>query len=99
MDIINMIEQIKHRSDYHKVGMILCHNGVVRESSKDGRKVRGMRVTVDQEPLAQVLHAYKKRPGIIEVLVQICADQDLNVGDDIMFLVLAGDVRENVITA
>ena len=39
----------------------------------------------------------KNKPGIIEILVQINENRDLSVGDDVMLLVVAGDVRENVI--
>ena len=89
MDINALVEQIK-------VGMILCHNGVVRGTSRDGRRVRGLRVAVDRERLDQVIQEHKQRPGIMEILVQINADRDMNVGDDVMLLAVAGDIRENV---
>jgi len=72
---------------------------VVRGSSRDGRPVSGLRVAVDSERLAAVIAEQKKRPGIIEILVEINADKDLTVGDDVMFIVVAGDVRENVIAS
>ncbi|MBR9981826.1 MAG: molybdenum cofactor biosynthesis protein MoaE [Desulfatitalea sp.] len=97
MDFNTLIDQIKRRPDYEKVGMIVCHNGVVRSTSRDGRKVRGLRVAVDNKRLAAVIEAHKARPGIVEILVQINADRDLMVGDDVMGLVVAGDVRENVL--
>ena len=96
MDINALVEQIKQRHDYEQVGMILCHNGVVRGTSRDGRRVCGLRVTVDQDRLAEVVHEYKQKPGILEILVQINADRDLKVGDDVMLLAVAGDIRENV---
>ncbi len=97
MDINSLVEQIKRRPDYHKVGMILSHNGVVRGTSRDGRNVRGLRVAVNQEKLEQVINTHREKPGIMDVLVQINADRDLKVGDDVMLLVVAGDIRENVI--
>ncbi len=96
MDINALVEQIKRRPDYHKVGMILCHNGVVRGTSRDGRNVSGLRVTVKHTQLEQVICTYKDRPGIVDILVQINADRDLKVGDDVMLLAVAGDIRENV---
>lgn len=99
MDINELVERIKRRPDFHKVGMILCHNGVVRGTSRDGRKVNGLRVAVDQEQLERVVRTHKERPGIFEVLVQINADRDLKVGDDVMLLAVAGDIRENVTAA
>ena len=97
MDINALVEQIKQRSDFGSAGMILCHNGVVRGTSRDGRQVSGLRVAVDRHRLERIIHEQKQRPGIIEILVRINADTDLKVGDDVMLLVVAGDVRENVI--
>ena len=97
MNINALIDQIKQRYDYARVGMILSHNGVVRGTSRDGRPVSGLRVKVDREKLKAVVAQHKKRPGITEILVEINADKDLKVGDDVMALVVAGDVRENVL--
>lgn len=97
MDFNTFLEQIKRRPDYEKVGMVLCHQGVVRATSRDGKPVRGLRVRVDYEELDQVIETFKERPGIVDILVQINADVDLMVGDDVMGLVVAGDIRENVI--
>jgi len=99
MEIMNLIDRIKQHPDYHRAGMILCHNGVVRETSREGRKVSGLRIRVDHERLKQVIDTHKTRPGIIEILVEIAEDKDLSVGDDVMLLVVAGDIRENVISA
>ena len=79
--------------------MILCHNGVVRGTSRDGRKVTGLRVAVDRERLTKVIDEHRSRPGIVDIQVEIDADTDLSIGDDVMLLVVAGDIRENVIDA
>jgi molybdopterin synthase catalytic subunit len=97
MDINALIEKIKRHPDYPKVGMILCHNGVVRATARDGRPVSGLHVTVDHDLLRKVLTEQKSRPGIIDILVEIAENQDLKVGDDVMAIVVAGDIRETVI--
>lgn len=94
-----MIAKIKSHAAYDQVGMILCHNGVVRGTSRDGREVTGLRVAVDRQRLAQVLAEQRSRPGIVEIQVEIAADIDLALGDDVMMLVVAGNIRENVIDA
>ncbi len=99
MSLTQLIERIKQHPDYPKVGMILCHNGVVRATSRDGRPVSGLRIVVDREKLHQVIEANKSRAGIVEILVQINGDVDLKVGEDVMYIVVAGDIRENVISA
>jgi len=97
MNLSTLIETVKKHPDYQKVGMILCHNGVVRSTSRDGRKVSGLQVSVNHEKLQQVIETQKSRPGIVEILVQIAENQHLPVGDDVMLLLVAGDIRENVV--
>ena len=98
MDLTRMLDSIKRHPAYHRAGMILCHKGIVRGTSRDGRKVSGLSIVVDHDKLQQVIETHKKKPGIIEILVEIAENRTLNVGEDIMLLVVAGDIRENVIT-
>ena len=98
MNLTKMIARIKKHADFDKVGMILCHNGVVRATSRDGRKVKGLRISVDHKKLDRIISEQKQKPGIIDIQVEIAENKDLEVGDDVMFLVVAGDIRENVIT-
>ena len=99
MDVNALLEQIKNHPGYEKVGMVLCHQGVVRATSRDGRPVRGLKVAVDEARLEKTISDKKKMPGVVEILVRINAGRDLKVGDDVMALVVAGDIRENVIAA
>lgn len=94
-----LIKAIKDHPDYRKAGMILCHNGVVRGTSRDGREVRGLSVQVDHRRLDAIISRQKTRPGILEILVDINEGPHLAVGDDVMYLVVAGDIRETVIAA
>jgi molybdopterin synthase catalytic subunit len=97
MNIVSMLEQIKKHPDYPKAGMVLCHNGVVRATSREGEAVTGLTIEVDHERLAQIVAEQKATPGIVEILVHIEEKKHLAVGDDVMFLVVAGDIRETVI--
>lgn len=98
MNLNALREQIKNHPDYPKVGMVLCHNGVVRETSRDGRRVSGIKITANREKLEQIISEHKARPGIVEILVEL-ADEGrvLSVGEDVMYIVVAGDIRERVI--
>jgi len=97
MDINKMMQDIKSHPDFDAVGMVLCHNGVVRATSRDGRKVSGLCVAVDHGKLRRILAEQKQTPGIVDIRVEIAEDRDLSVGDDVMLLLVAGDIRENVI--
>jgi molybdopterin synthase catalytic subunit len=97
MNISKLMEEIKQQPDFDKVGMILCHNGIVRGTSRDGRRVKGLKVSVDHPKLNRILSEQKKRPGILDVRVKIAEEVDLTIGDDVMYILVAGDIRENVI--
>ncbi len=97
MDINKMLEAMRQHPDFDKVGMLLCHNGVVRATSRDGRRVEGLRVAVNRPKLEQIVARQKRKPGIVDIRVEIAADRDLAVGEDVMLLAVAGDIRQNVI--
>ena len=97
MNITNLIEQVKRHPDFKRAGMVLCHNGVVRETSRAGQPVSGLRIAVDHDRLKTILAEQRRRPGIVDIQVEIVENKDLTVGDDVMGLVVAGDIRENVI--
>ena len=96
MKLTALIDRIKSHPDYPKAGMILCHNGVVRGTSRDGRPVSGLTVTIDRKALDVILAEQRQRPGIIDILVEF-REGLLKVGDDVMFIVVAGDLRDHVI--
>ena len=98
MDINEMMASLKANPNYGKAGMVLYHNGIVRNTSRDGRPVSGLRVRVDRQKLKEVLAKFRRRPGIMDIQVEIAADRDLAVGDDVMLLAVAGDLRKNVIS-
>jgi len=96
MDLAVLIEKIRAHRGFPKVGMILCHVGVVRSTSRDGRPVSGLDLKVDAHALETILLQQRSKPGIVEVLVEI-QEGRLQVGDVVMHLVVAGDIRDRVI--
>ncbi len=99
MNILTLVDEIKKRPDFHKAGMILAHNGVVRGTSREGEEVTGLTIDVDHERLEQILAEQRQRPGILDIQIHIVEGKELKVGDDVMYLVVAGDIRENVINS
>ncbi len=97
MNLQTLIENVRKHPDFHKAGMLLCHCGVVRGTSLDGRKVNGLTMAVDHTRLQDLIAEQKRRSGIVDIQVALASDRYLSVGDDVMMLVVAGDVRENVI--
>lgn len=90
------ITEIKKAADPEGLGMILIHNGLVRATSKEGRPVRGMKLTYDAEKLGRAVAEHEKRAGVSAIRVWINRG-DLKVGDDIMRLLVAGRFRNDVL--
>lgn len=82
--------------DPDAVGMYLMHNGVVRGTSRSGEPVTGMDLAVDRERMREVLDDARRATGVAYVDVWINEGR-LEVGDDIMYVIVAGDIRPNVI--
>ena len=89
-----------------KVGMFLVHNGVVRQTPKamvrqgvdDGSLVEGMEFSYDAVKVDQVIAETHKMDGIFYIKVWLNEGQ-LELGDDIMYVLIGGDIRPRVIDA
>ena len=95
MTLQEMLDAIKKRPDFNKVGMVACHNGVVRATSRDGRNVRGLKIEADRDRLEAILLEMNGREGIIEIAVHLFEGYR-EVGEDLMLVAVAGDIREHV---
>lgn len=98
MNINKMIEGIKIHPDFHNIGMIASHLGIVRSFSRGGKAVIGLEVDFDQGKIDDIVKEIKARPGIVEILIEMNSGH-LKVGDEIIAIVVAGDIRENVFPA
>ena len=90
-----MVNAIKDRPDFAKGGMIACHNGVVRATSRDGWDVEGLSIEIDREALQNIVQEMRQRSGIIEVAVHLFEGYR-EIGEDVMLVAVAGDNREHV---
>lgn len=96
MALENVINKVKSHPDYKKCGMILYHNGIVRETSRAGEAVKSLTIHVDYPALEKLVERMKKTAGIVEIIVEIYDEKVLFPGDDVMVLAVAGDIRPNV---
>lgn len=96
--IDSWIREIKTNPQIKSVGMILIHNGIVRETSKDGKPVKGMILTYNKEKLEELIIEIKRKEGIVDVRVWI-NEGNLSIGDDIMKVLVAGRLRTDVFPA
>lgn len=89
-----------------KEGMFLVHNGIVRQTPKamarqgvdDGSLVRGMKFAYDVAKVDEAIAQTYEMDGIFHVRAWLNEGR-LEVGDDIMYLLVGGDIRPHVIDA
>ncbi len=98
MNLNKMVQALKGHPEYPKMGMIACHLGLVRGSSLSGEEVKGIDIRFDQNALKKIAFETKQIDGIVEVMIDTC-EGHLEVGDDIMAVVVGGDTREHVFPA
>ena len=97
-DIDDWIRDVKSQPGSAAIGMILAHQGVVRGASRSGEPVSGMVLSTDSKRFDEVLAEAGSWPGIFAVRGWV-NEGELSVGDDIMRVVVAGDIRDNVFAA
>ena len=90
------VKEIKENCDSESLGMILVHNGIVRGTAKDGKLVKGMKLSYDKDALESCVARLKNREGIAAIRVWINSGI-LSIGDDIMYLLVAGRFRTDVL--
>lgn len=104
-DINAWLAEAKQHESAPKIGMYLTHNGIVRESAKakvrqgaeDTKPVTGMVFSYDEAKVNSVIEdTYKNVPGVYYIKVWL-NEGELTVGDDIMYVLIGGDIRPNVI--
>ena len=98
------LKEAKAHASAPKIGMYLTHNGTVRQSAKakvrygaeDTKPVTGMLFSYDQEKVDAVIAETYKLKGIYYIKVWLNEGQ-LQMGDDIMYVLIGGDIRPRVI--
>ena len=100
------LQEAKQDSNAAKVGMYLVHNGTVRATARaevrqeagQTRPVKGMVFSYDREKVAAAEDATRDLEGIYYVRTWLNEGQ-LSVGDDLMYVLVGGDIRPHVLSA
>jgi len=97
------LKEAKAHESAPRIGMYLSHNGIVRESNKASvrngeaeRKVKGMLFSYDEEKLNSVIADARALDGIYYIRVWL-NEGELKTGDDIMYVLIGGDIRPRVV--
>ena len=100
------LKEAKAHESAPKIGMYLSHNGIVRQSAKakvrfneDGTKpVVGMVFSYDEAKVNTVIEDTYRMDGIYYIRVWL-NEGELQTGDDIMYVLIGGDIRPHVVDA
>ena len=97
------LREAKAHPDAGKVGMYLTHNGTVRATPRskvrdgaDDADVTGMLFSYDEAKVAAAVEDARRMEGIYYVRVWLNSGR-LQVGDDIMYVLIGGDIRPHVV--
>ena len=100
------LAEAKAHESAPKIGMYLTHNGIVRQSARakvclgaqDTKPVTGMYFSYDREKVDAVIAETYNLEGIYYIKVWL-NEGELSVGDDIMYVLIGGDIRPHVVDA
>ncbi|MBQ8238046.1 MAG: molybdopterin biosynthesis protein [Oscillospiraceae bacterium] len=99
------LKEAKSHESAAKVGMYLTHNGTVRQTAKakvrqgaDAPDVSGMYFTYDQQKVDASIAETYQMDGIYYVRAWL-NEGELALGDDIMYVLIGGDIRPRVVDA
>ncbi|MDD2573696.1 MAG: molybdenum cofactor biosynthesis protein MoaE [Bacillota bacterium] len=100
------LKEAKSDSAALQEGMFLVHNGIVRQTPKakvrqgidDGSTVKGMEFAYDTAKVDAAISETYKMDGIFHVRAWL-NEGHLELGDDIMYVLIGGDIRSHVVDA
>ena len=100
------LKEEKAHESAEKIGMYLTHNGIVRKSAKakvrfgeeNTKEVAGMLFSYDQEKVDKAIEETMQMEGIYYVKAWL-NEGKLTLGDDIMYVLIGGDIRPRVVDA
>lgn len=89
------LDEIKNESKSKEIGIFFIHNGVVRGTTREGVAVAGLDISYDRRRLDEALAEVEDMPGVVAARAWI-NEGTLSVGDDMIYALVAGDIRKNV---
>jgi len=99
LSLSELLKSVKEQAEFHRAGAIVTFIGVVRGETLGGENVEGLELQAYEEEANKVLGDIcadlKKREGIVEVQIHHFVGE-FSVGEDLVYVVVAGAHRENV---
>ena len=100
------LREAKAHESAPKIGTYLTHNGTVRQTAKalvrhgaeNTKPVTGMVFSYDREKVDAVVADTYRMDGIYYIKIWL-NEGELDLGDDIMYVLIGGDIRPRVVDA
>lgn len=100
--LMELLEDLKKKDRMLEAGAIVIFIGVVRGFSKSGEEVERLEFEAyegnAEKDLKEIVEDLRKRPGVIDVMIHHNIGE-LKVGDEIVYILVAGAHREDAFKA
>lgn len=94
-----LIDEVRSANEIKKAGAIAIFIGIVRGYTKNGKEVSKLELEAWEEKanesLTKICEDLCQKPGIVNVIIRH-AIGELKVGDDIVYVIVAGSHRSQV---
>lgn len=95
----DIVDSLKARPDYYKVGAMVTFIGVVRGKTRKGEPVQHLQLEAYEDKADQVLEKIcgqlEKRKDIVDVQIHHFTGE-FELGEELVYVLVAGGHRENV---
>ncbi|MEM3695258.1 MAG: molybdenum cofactor biosynthesis protein MoaE [Candidatus Bathyarchaeia archaeon] len=99
LSLLDILKGVKNEPSFNKAGAVAMFIGVVRGEGAENKKVYKLELEAYEEKANEVLlticNDLKKKPGIVDVQIHHLLGE-FNVGEDIVYVLVAGSHRDNV---
>jgi len=99
LSVLDVLNSVKERADFHKVGALALFIGVVRGETKSGETVKGLELEAYKEKADEVLMSIcrelKTRKGIVDVQIHHLTGK-FEAGEELVYVLVSGGHRTDV---
>jgi molybdopterin synthase catalytic subunit len=99
LKLSDVIDSVKRRPDFNKVGAMMLFIGVVRGETEQGESVSRLQLEAynekADETLERICEDLKAEKGIVDVQIHHFTGE-FELGEDLVYVLVAGGHRENV---
>jgi molybdopterin synthase catalytic subunit len=99
LSLSGLLESVKKRSDYNRVGAMALFIGVVRGETSKGESVKRLGLEAYEEKADEVLERIcrdlQSKEGVVDVQIHHLTGE-FKLGEDLVYVLVAGGHRQNV---